>query len=66
MVKEGAGKPIGDKKTEKEGVVEKVVVKAKEAVEDAKDVTEGITDGAKNTTNKDKKQPRFSPSDGRQ
>ena len=35
-LKEGAGKLTGDKKTEVEGAVEKVVAKAKDGIEDVK------------------------------
>ena len=36
-LKEGAGKLTGDKKTEIEGAVEKVVAKAKDGIEDVKE-----------------------------
>ncbi len=36
-LKEGAGKLTGDKKTEIEGAVEKVVAKAKDGLEDVKE-----------------------------
>ena len=58
-LKEGAGKLTGDKKTEIEGAVEKVVAKAKDGLEDVKegieDVKEGIegaVEGLKNSFKK--------------
>ena len=44
-LKEGAGKLTGDKKTEVEGAVEKVVAKAKEGIE-------GAVEGLKNSFKK--------------
>ena len=41
-LKEGAGKLTGDKKTEIEGAVEKVVAKAKDGLEDVKEGIEGF------------------------
>lgn len=38
-LKEGAGKLTGDKKTEVEGAVEKVVAKAKDGIEDVKELS---------------------------
>ncbi|WP_195612175.1 CsbD family protein [Streptococcus australis] len=59
-VKEGLGKVTGDKKTEAEGVAEKVASKAKEVAEDAKEVAEdakeaveGAIKGVKNILHKD-------------
>ena len=54
-VKEGFGKLIGDKKTEKEGAAEKVVSKVKEVAEDAKDAVEGAIEGVKNMIKGDDK-----------
>ena len=55
-LKEGAGKLTGDKKTEIEGAVEKVVAKAKDGIEDVKESVEGAVEGAveglKNTFSK--------------
>ena len=45
-LKEGAGKLTGDKKTEIEGAVEKVVSKAKYSLEDIKGSVEGAVEGA--------------------
>ena len=47
-LKEGAGKLAGDKKTEIEGAVEKVVAKAKDGIEDVKEGVEGAVEGLKN------------------
>ena len=47
-LKEGAGKLTGDKKTEVEGAVEKVVAKAK----DVKEGVEGAVEGLKNSFKK--------------
>ena len=52
-VKEGLGKVTGDKKTEAEGVAEKVALKAKEVAEDAKEAVEGAINGVKNILHKD-------------
>lgn len=52
-VKEGFGKLTGDKKTEAEGVAEKVASKAKEVAEDAKEAVEGAIKGVKNIFHKD-------------
>ena len=52
-VKEGFGKLTGDKKTEAEGVAEKVASKAKEVAEDSKEVVEGAIKGVKNIFHKD-------------
>ena len=46
-LKEGAGKLTGDKKTEVEGAVEKVVAKAKDGIEDVKEGVEGAVEGLK-------------------
>lgn len=54
-VKEGFGKLTGDKKTEAEGVAEKVASKAKEVAEDAKEAVEGAIKGVKNIFHKDDK-----------
>ena len=51
-LKQGAGKLSGDKKTELEGAVEKVVAKAKEGFEDVKDSVEGAVEGLKNSFKK--------------
>ena len=51
-LKQGAGKLSGDKKTELEGAVEKVVAKAKDGFEDVKDSVEGAVEGLKNSFNK--------------
>lgn len=51
-LKEGAGKLSGDKKTEVEGAVEKVVAKAKDGFEDVKDSVEGAVEGLKNAFSK--------------
>lgn len=51
-LKEGAGKLSGDKKTELEGAVEKVVAKAKDGFEDVKDSVEGAVEGLKNSFKK--------------
>ena len=48
-LKEGAGKLTGDKKTEIEGAVEKVVAKAKDGLEDVKEGIEGAVEGLKNS-----------------
>ena len=53
-VKEGLGKVSGDKKTEKEGAVEKVAAKVKEVGESVKDSVEGAVEGLKNAVSKDK------------
>ena len=53
-LKEGAGKLTGDKKTEIEGAVEKVVAKAKDGIEDVKEGVEGAVEGLKNNSNKQK------------
>ena len=50
-VKEGFGKLTGDKKAETEGATEKVAAKAKEVVQDVKD----LVDGVKNSLKKDEK-----------
>ena len=47
-LKEGAGKLSGDKKTQAEGAVEKVVAKAKDGIEDVKEGVEGAVEGLKN------------------
>lgn len=51
-LKQGAGKLSGDKKTEVEGAVEKVVAKAKDGFEDVKDSVEGAVEGLKNSFKK--------------
>ena len=51
-LKEGAGKLSGDKKTQAEGAVEKVVAKAKDGFEDIKDSVEGAVEGLKNSFKK--------------
>ena len=51
-LKQGAGKLSGDKKTELEGAVEKVVAKAKDGFEDVKDSVEGAVEGIKNSFKK--------------
>ena len=51
-LKEGAGKLSGDKKTQAEGAVEKVVAKAKDSLEDVKDSVEGAVEGLKNNFKK--------------
>ncbi len=51
-LKEGAGKLTGDKKTETEGAVEKVVAKAKDSLEDVKGSVEGAVEGLKNAFSK--------------
>ena len=51
-LKQGAGKLSGDKKTELEGAVEKVVAKAKDGFEDVKDSVEGAVEGLKNSFKK--------------
>ena len=51
-LKEGLGKVTGDKKTEIEGAVEKVVAKAKDGIEDVKDSVEGAVEGLKNSFKK--------------
>lgn len=53
-VKEGLGKVSGDKKTEFEGVVEKVAAKVKEVGESVKESVEGAAEGLKNAVSKDK------------
>ena len=53
-VKEGLGKVSGDKKTEKEGVVEKAAAKVKEVGESVKESVEGAAEGLKNAVSKDK------------
>lgn len=54
-VKEGFGKLTGDKKTETEGMTEKLAGKAKEVVQDVKDGVEGLVDGVKKSLKKDEK-----------
>lgn len=51
-LKEGAGKLSGDKKTQAEGAVEKVVAKAKDSLEDVKEGVEGAVEGLKNSFKK--------------
>ena len=51
-LKEGAGKLTGDKKTEIEGAVEKVVSKAKDSLEDIKGSVEVAVEGLKNSFKK--------------
>ena len=51
-LKESAGKLTGDKKTEVEGAVEKVVAKAKDGLEDVKEGIEGAVEGLKNNFKK--------------
>ena len=51
-LKQGAGKLSGDKKTELEGAVEKVVAKAEDGFEDVKDSVEGAVEGLKNSFKK--------------
>ena len=51
-LKEGVGKLSGDKKTQVEGAVEKVVAKAKDSLEDVKDSVEGAVEGLKNSFKK--------------
>ena len=51
-LKEGAGILTGDKKTEIEGAVEKVVAKAKDGLEDVKEGIEGAVEGLKNSFKK--------------
>lgn len=51
-LKEGAGKLSGDKKTQAEGAVEKVVAKAKDGLEDVKEGIEGAVEGLKNNFKK--------------
>ncbi|WP_455445558.1 CsbD family protein [Streptococcus salivarius] len=51
-LKEGVGKLSGDKKTEIEGAVEKVVAKAKDGLEDVKEGIEGAVEGLKNNFKK--------------
>ena len=51
-LKEGAGKLTGDKKTEVEGAVEKVVAKSKDGIEDVKEGVEGAVEGLKNAFSK--------------
>jgi len=51
-LKEGAGKLSGDKKTQAEGAVEKVVAKAKDGIEDVKEGVEGAVEGLKNSFKK--------------
>lgn len=51
-LKEGAGKLSGDKKTQAEGAVEKVVAKAKDGFEDVKDSVEGAVEGLKKSFKK--------------
>ena len=58
-LKEGAGKLTGDKKTEIEGAVEKVVAKAKDGIEDVKEGVEGAVEGLKNAL-KNKTKKKFS------
>ena len=45
-------KLTGDKKTEIEGAVEKVVAKAKDGIEDVKEGVEGAVEGLKNAFSK--------------
>ena len=52
VLKEGAGKLTGDKKTQAEGAVEKVVAKAKDGFEDVKGSVEGAVEGLKNSFKK--------------
>lgn len=59
-LKEGAGKLTGDKKTEIEGAVEKVVAKAKDGLEDVKEGIEGAVEGLKNSF-KNKTKEVFKP-----
>lgn len=47
-LKEGGGKLSGDKKTQAEGAVEKVVAKAKDSLEDVTGSVEGAVEGLKN------------------
>ena len=51
-LKESAGKLSGDKKTQAEGAVEKVVAKAKDGLEDVKEGIEGAVEGLKNSFKK--------------
>ena len=51
-LKQGAGKLSGDKKTQAEGAVEKVVAKAKDSLEDVKGSVEGAVEGLKNSFKK--------------
>lgn len=51
-LKQGAGKLSGDKKTQAEGAVEKVVAKAKDSLEDVKGSVEGAVEGLKNAFSK--------------
>ena len=51
-LKEGVGKLSGDKKTQAEGAVEKVVAKAKDGFEDVKGSVEGAVEGLKNSFKK--------------
>ena len=51
-LKEGAGKLTGDKKTEIEGAVEKVVSKAKDSLKDREGSVEGAVEGLKNSFKK--------------
>ena len=51
-LKEGAGKLSGDKKTQAEGAVEKVVANAKDGIEDVKEGVEGAVEGLKNAFSK--------------
>ena len=51
-LKGGAGKLSGDKKTQAEGAVEKVVAKAKDSLEDVKGSVEGAVEGLKNSFKK--------------
>ena len=51
-LKEGAGKLSGDKKTQAEGAVEKVVANAKDSLEDVKGSVEGAVEGLKNSFKK--------------
>lgn len=46
-LKEGAGKLSGDKKTQAEGAVEKVVAKAKDSLEDVEGAVEGLKNSFK-------------------
>ena len=58
-LKEGAGKLTGDKKTEIEGAVEKVVAKAKDGLEDVKEGIEGAVEGLKNSFKKIRQKRSF-------
>ena len=58
-LKEGAGKLTGDKKTEIEGAVEKVVAKAKDGLEDVKKALKVLLKALKITL-KNKTKKKFS------